>query len=170
MRTGIPLLALSLLLFPAVLAAQQGSAADEKAIREIEARWEAAWNRHDVPAMVRDFAPDVDVVNLSGAWMKGRDRFAASLTEMHQGRVKESVWKMDEIDVKFLTPEIAVVHAYWNARGERNPDGSPLPLRRGLYTRVEVKRGGQWVIVASHATEVVPPSPAAGAPPGAAPR
>jgi len=156
MHLGIPLAALSLLLLPAMVSAQAGSAADEKAIRDLESQWEAAWNRHDVPGMLRIFAPDVDVVNLSGAWFKGRDRFAASLNELHSGRAKESVWKMEEINVRFLTPEIALVHAYWNAHGERNPDGSPLPPRHGLNTLVEVKRDGQWIIVASHATEVAP--------------
>ena len=78
MHTGIWLAALSILLFPAMVSAQGGSAADEKAIRDLEAQWETAWNRHDVPAMLRIFAPDVDVVNLSGAWFKGRDRFAAA--------------------------------------------------------------------------------------------
>jgi len=166
MHVGIVVAALSLLLLPAVVSAQGGSAADERAIRDIEAQWEAAWNRHDVPALVRSFAPEADVVNLSGAWFKGRDRFAASLEELHGGRAKESVWKMEEISVKFLTPEIALVHAYWNARGERSSDGSPLPARHGLITRVDVKRNGQWVIVASHATEVLAPATA----PGAAPR
>lgn len=158
MHAGNVVVALSLLLLPAVVSAQGGSAADEKAIRDIEAQWEAAWNRHDVPALVRSFAPDVDVVNLSGAWFKGRDRFAASLGELHGGRARESVWKTEEITVKFLTPEIALVHAYWNAHGERNPEGSPLPARHGLITRVEVKRNGQWLIVASHATEVLAPA------------
>lgn len=161
MHVELPLVMFSLLLFPAALSAQGGSAADEKAIRDIETRWEQAWNRHDVQAMVRDFAPEVDVVNLSGAWMRGRDSFQASLVALHRDKVKESVWKMEEINVKFLTPEIALVHAYWNTHGERNPDGSPIPPRRGLYTRVEEKRDGQWIIIASHATEVLPSAPKA---------
>lgn len=167
MHAASSFVALSLLLFPGMLAAQGGSVADEKAVRDIETQWEAAWNRHDVPALVRNVAPDADIVNLSGSWMKGRDRFEASLTELHADKVKESIWKNEEVDVKFLTPEFALVHVYWSVRGERNPDGTPLPPRRGLYTRTEVKRGGQWLIVASHATEVLP---APAAPDGAKPR
>ena len=169
MRATISVLTLSLLLFPGVLCAQGGSVADEKAVRDIETQWEAAWNRHDVPALVRNVAPDADIVNLSGSWMKGRDRFEASLAELHADKVKESVWKNDEVDVKFLTPEIAIVHVYWNTRGERNPDGTPLPPRRGLYTRVVVKRNGQWLIIASHATEVLTPPPPPVAPGGTKP-
>jgi ketosteroid isomerase-like protein len=57
----------------------RGKAADEKAIREIEAQWEAAWNRHDVAAMARNYAPDSDAINLAGEWFKGRAAFVKSL-------------------------------------------------------------------------------------------
>src|SRR5208282_1122040 len=45
MRTGLAILAFALLLaVPSATSAQSGTAADEKAIRDIEAQWEAAWN------------------------------------------------------------------------------------------------------------------------------
>jgi uncharacterized protein (TIGR02246 family) len=156
MRSRFVLLVLAALVFPALVSAQGGSPADERAIRDIETQWETAWNHHDVPAMVRLVAPDADVVNLAGEWFKGREAFAKSLEALHSGKVKESVWKTEETDVKFLTPTIAVVHVYFDTRGELSPDGSPLPPRRGIYTRVEEKRGDQWLIVASQATTIVP--------------
>lgn len=163
MRTrlaSLAFLALSSLFCPALLHAQASRAADENAIRGIETQWEAAWNRHDVPAMVSLVAPDADFVNLAGEWFKGREAFRKSLEVLHSGKVKESVWQAEKTDIKFLTPRIAVVHVYFNSRGERNPDGTPMPPRRGIFTRVEVKRGGQWLIVASQATNIVPRSSA----------
>ena len=59
MRAKLAVLALSFLLLPAALpqfiGAQGGSAADEKAIRDVESRWEKAWNDNDVqtPASAR---------------------------------------------------------------------------------------------------------------------
>ena len=160
MRTKLAILALSFLLLPAALpqpiGAQGGSAADEKAIRDVEARWEKAWNSNDVPAMSRDFALDVDAINLAGEWFKGRAPFAQSLEELHSDKAKGSIWQTEETSVKFLTPEIAIVHVLINSHGEHNPDGSPRPARRAILTRVEVKRGGQWLIVASQATNIVP--------------
>jgi uncharacterized protein (TIGR02246 family) len=160
MRTKLSLLAIAFLLLPAAQArpagAQAGTAADEKAIRDVETRWENAWNSNDVPAMPRDFAPDVDAINLAGEWFKGRAPFAQSLEELHSDKAKGSVWQTEETTVKFLTPEIAIVHVLINSHGEHNPDGSLRPARRAILTRVEVKRGGQWVIVASQATSIVP--------------
>jgi len=155
MRGVAGLLALIFVTFAAPIAAQ-GTASDEKAIREIEARWEAAWNRHDLAAMAATYAPDADAINLAGEWFKGRDAFEKSLEELHSGKTKGSVWQTEETDIKFLTPEIAIVHVYVNSHGDRNPDGSPMVPRRVILTRVEVKRGGQWLIVASQATNIVP--------------
>jgi len=143
-----------------MVGAQNGNAADEKAIRDVETQWETAWNHHDVAAMARLFAPDADVINLAGEWFQGRDAFAKSLEALHSGKVKESVWKTEETHIRFSTPEIAIVHVYFSSHGDRNPDGTPMPPRRGIFTRVEVKRDGRWLIVASQATNIVPPATA----------
>jgi|HubBroStandDraft_6_1064221.scaffolds.fasta_scaffold70891_4 uncharacterized protein (TIGR02246 family) len=160
MRTKLAILSLAFLLLPAALSrracAQGASAADERAVRDIETRWENAWNTNDVPAMSRDFAPDADAVNLAGEWFKGRPAFAQSLSELHSDKAKGSIWQTEQTSVKFLTPEIAIVHVLINSHGEHNPDGSLRPARRAILTRVEVKRSGQWVIVASQATSIVP--------------
>jgi uncharacterized protein (TIGR02246 family) len=142
------------------VAADRGSASDIKAITAIETQWEAAWNHHDIDAMVRFFAPDADVVNLAGEWFKGREAFAKSLEGLHSAKTKESVWRTERIETSFLTPGIALVHVYFSSSGERNPDGTPMPPRRGIFTRVEEKRDGRWLIVASQATKIVPPETA----------
>jgi uncharacterized protein (TIGR02246 family) len=154
------LLTFSFLLLPAALpqaiGAQGGGAADEKAIRDVEARWEKAWNDNDVAAMSRDFAPNADEINLAGEWFKGRAPFEQSLRELHSDKAKGSVWQTEQTSVKFLTPEIAIVHVLINSHGEHNPDGSERPARHAILTRVEVKRDGHWLIVASQATNIVP--------------
>jgi uncharacterized protein (TIGR02246 family) len=149
-------LALIFFLVATAVSAQAGTSADQQAIRQIETRWQTAWNHHDIAAMASLFAPEAGVVNLAGEWFKGREEFARSLESLHSGKVKESIWQTQDIDIKFLTPEIAIVHVHFSSHGDRNPDGSLMPPRRGIFTRVEVKRGGHWVIVASQATNVVP--------------
>jgi uncharacterized protein (TIGR02246 family) len=156
MRMVMLLVALALPFFPGTAYAQADHAADVRAIRAIETQWETAWNRHDVPAMVALGAADADWINLAGEWFKGRDAFAKSLESLHSGKVKASVWRTEQVDVKFLALNIAVVHVYFTSSGERNPDGTPMPARHGIFTRVEMKRDGRWQIVASQATNIVP--------------
>jgi uncharacterized protein (TIGR02246 family) len=153
-------MALTFFMAPTFVRAQVGTPADEQAIRQIETRWETAWNHHDLAAMASLFAAEAGVVNLAGEWFKGREAFERSLESLHSGKVKESIWQTEDIDVQFLTPEIAIVHVHFSSHGDRNPDGSLMPPRRGILTRVEVKRGGHWAIVASQATNIVPPATA----------
>jgi uncharacterized protein (TIGR02246 family) len=160
MRLTLRSVSLLLLAFPLVTRAQSGSLADEKAIRNMETKWETAWNHHDVATMVQLFAPGADVINLAGEWFQGRDAFAKSLESLHSAKVKESVWQTEETHIRFLSSEVAIVHVYFNSHGEKNPDGSLMPSRRGVFTRVEVKRNGQWLITASQATKIVPPETA----------
>lgn len=158
MRLKLLLITLALLVLSPVprVFAQKDSSADEKAIREIEARWEAAWNRHDVAAMAGVYAKDSDAINLAGEWFQGRDAFQKSLEELHSGKTQTSVWQTERTEIKFLSPAIALVHVYANSHGDRNPDGSPMAPRRVILSRVEVKRGGKWLIVSSQATNIVP--------------
>jgi uncharacterized protein (TIGR02246 family) len=166
MKLPLSALLLVLAVSPSALHAQagpaavRGSASDIKAIAAIETQWEAAWNHHDIDAMVRLFAPDADVVNLAGEWFRGRESFAKSLEGLHSAKTKESVWHTERIETSFLAPQIAIVHVYFSSSGERNPDGTPMPPRRGIFTRVEEKRDGRWLIVASQATKIVPPETA----------
>jgi uncharacterized protein (TIGR02246 family) len=106
--------------------------------------------------MAATYAPDSDAINLAGEWFQGRDAFEKSLEELHSSKTKGSIWQMEQTNIRFLTPEIALVHVYVNSHGDRNPDGSLMAPRRVILTRVEVKRQGQWLIVASQATNIVP--------------
>ncbi len=159
-RLQIAILMFLLIGLPAAAQAQGGSPAGVQAIRGVEAQWETAWNHHNIAAMVRLGLPDADWVNLAGQWFAGGEAFSKSLESLHSGKVKESVWHTEQVQVRFLSPSIAVVHVYFSTSGERNPDGSPRPPRRGIFTRVEEKRSGKWLIVASQATSIVPPATA----------
>lgn len=161
MRLRIVIVVLLFSFLPAAARAQGGSPSDVRAIRAIEGQWQTAWNRHDIPAMVRLGTPDADWVNLAGQWFAGQDSFAKSLESLHSGKVKESVWRTEQVRVRFLSSSIAVVHVYFSTSGERNPDGSPRPPRHGIFTRVEQKHGGKWLIIASQATSIVAPQTAA---------
>jgi hypothetical protein len=46
--------------------------------------------------------------------------FAKSLKSLHSGKVKESIWRTEQVHVRFLSPTIAIVHVYFRTSGERN--------------------------------------------------
>src|SRR6201993_122777 len=103
------------------------SAAETTAIREVEKQQQEAWNRHDAKAYAALFMEDGDCVNVVGWWWKGRPEIGKKLAEAYVYVFRESTLTINEIDVRFLTPELAVVHFRWSMVGARTPKGIPVP-------------------------------------------
>jgi uncharacterized protein (TIGR02246 family) len=127
---------------------------EENAIGEIQARWDDAWNRHDIKALSSLVAEDVRFVNVAGVVLTGRGEFEALQTRTHAMQFKESVRTVTGTDIKFLTPDIAVAHVRWGMRGDKDPDGTPRQPRRGVMMQVLMKRDGKWAVVAAQNTDV----------------
>ncbi len=154
--TTLVMLAIALACVPLTLsAADRGT--DEAAIRDlVGTRQQQAWNQHDAHAYAALFAEDADVVNVVAWWWKGRGEIESNLTRMFGGIFRESTLTFDKVDVRFLTPEIAIAHAHWTMTGAHMPPGLPEP-REGLQTLTVQKRNGQWLIAAFQNTNYVAP-------------
>ena len=145
----------SIIVAPAAVSLSWATPAeDEKAIRDIQARWDDAWNRHDVKALSALVAQDVRFVNVAGVVLNGRGAFEALQTRTHAAQFKESVRTVTDTEIKFLSPGIAVAHVKWGMTGDKNEDGTPRQPRRGVMMQVLEKRDGQWTVVAAQNTDV----------------
>jgi uncharacterized protein (TIGR02246 family) len=136
---------------------QLDHSADTKAIQAIEARWQDGWNRHDIAALADLFTEDADFVTVIGRWCKGKKDFYDYHLLLHKVMFKDSVWETTDTQIRFLKPDVAIVHANWGITGDRNADGTPRPNSRdGIFTQVMVKENGEWKISASQNTNIVP--------------
>jgi uncharacterized protein (TIGR02246 family) len=143
-----------LILLVAISGVHASQQADEQEIRTIQARWDDAWNRHDIKALSALVAEDVRFVNVAGVVLTGRDEFERLQTRTHATQFKDSVRTVTATDIKFLNADIAVAHVRWGMRGDKNADGTPRPPRNGVMMQVLVKRGGTWAVVAAQNTDV----------------
>jgi uncharacterized protein (TIGR02246 family) len=150
MRVVLALTVLALAVSP-VSATQ---ADEENAITDIQARWDDAWNRHDVKALSSLVAEDVRFVNVAGVVLTGRGEFEALQSRTHAMQFKESVRTVSGTAIKFLTPDIAVAHVRWGMRGDKDPDGTPRQPRNGVMMQVLMKRDGKWAVVAAQNTNI----------------
>jgi uncharacterized protein (TIGR02246 family) len=138
-------------------AADQNS--DEATIRQTVIGLQDAWNRHDMKAFANLFAEDADFVNVAGAWWKGRSEIEQKHQASHATIFRDSTLSVEEVDIRFLTPDIAIAHVSTSLVGQKTPDGTVVPQRRTLLTQVLQKQSGKWMIVASHNTDIRPPTP-----------
>jgi uncharacterized protein (TIGR02246 family) len=129
------------------------NADDEKAVRQVIADMIAAFNRHDpAPSL---FTEDADYVNVQGMWLKG----AAAIERGRKGRfetaLKDAMITPLDVQIRFITPDVAIAHVTHEMRGMRGSDGTTLPPHRELSTRVFVKKkDGRWLLTAFQNTTV----------------
>ena len=142
-----------------------GQSQDEAEIRNLQRRQQEAWNRHDAKGYAALFAEDGEVVNVVGWWWKGRPEIESKLTEAYKFVFRESTLTIDEVHVRFLTPEIAVAHVLWSMSGAKTPPGIREP-RKGIQTQVLQKRAAKWLIASFQNTNAIPEVPFAAGPPG----
>jgi uncharacterized protein (TIGR02246 family) len=142
----------------------QDKSQDEAEIRNVEKRQQDAWNQHDAKAYAGLFTEDGDIVNVVGWWWKGRAEIASKLTDAYAFVFKESALTLTDVQVKFLTPDIAVAHIKWTMTGARTPKGIPEP-QQGIQIQVLQKQAGKWLIASFQNTNSIPERPFPKGPP-----
>ena len=134
------------------------SAGEEAEIRDLQARQQEAWNRHDARAYAALFAEDGDVVNVVGWWWKGRNEIERNLTAAYAVVFRDSTLKIDDVQIRFLARDVAVAHVRWSMEGAKTPPGIPEP-RQGIQIQVLQKRDRVWRIAAFQNTSSLPEAP-----------
>jgi uncharacterized protein (TIGR02246 family) len=124
---------------------------DEEVIREIELRFNEAWDRHDANGMVESLADDAQFITVNGAWTKTRAQYLDLIQRLHgaNGPFRSSTRETPEMHVRFLAPDVAMLHSRFHIHGDIDE-----PERTGIGTRVVRKIDGRWRTVAVQNTDI----------------
>jgi uncharacterized protein (TIGR02246 family) len=133
------------------------SQTDEAAVRNIPQAFAAAWNRHDGQQLANVISEDVDFVDVAGDWLRGRSDFALYHSRLLSVRFRDSTLTPLASSVRFLRPDLAVLHWSWRIDGDRNPDLTPRKPRLGVFTMIVEKTHGKWLVTAAQNTNRIPP-------------
>jgi len=131
---------------------------DEVAIRQVVAGLGDAWNRHDPPGIVQDFAEEMEHVSVRGHWQHTRAELEQTYRCNHAGIWADVTYHPVVEQIRFLRPDVAVaiVHGTF-----RSGSGAEETARS---TWVLSKEAGRWLCRAFHQTYIqdVPIAPQAG--------
>ena len=120
---------------------QVGSDKDRAAIDQLLVEWERAFNAHDIDALMATFAPKPDS-NDGMKLEKGREaiqrRLQTSFEENPNVKTKQT-----SLDVRFLSPTLAVQTGYWNNDGLETE--REKKRKDGMWTCVLEKIDGKWL-------------------------
>ncbi len=126
--------------------------ADEAEIRALMQRLNEAWG--DADAFAAHFTEDAEYVTFDGSLFKGRVAIAESHRPLFEGFMRGSHLEGQVQSVRFLSPDVALVHG----RGAVIQRGQRKASRRALsvQTNVVVRQNGRWLITAFHNTRYRP--------------
>jgi uncharacterized protein (TIGR02246 family) len=122
----------------------------------ITARFEAAWNTHDMQAFTGLFHPDATFVNRFAAYWRGVDAIVAGHRRIHETIYSDLTLKIDAPDVDVVSADTAILH-FWT----RLTTGAAHPAGRHqvdtLMLAVVTRRDGDWRIQAAENVTLVDP-------------
>lgn len=131
---------------------------EDALIRQVQVCQAEAWNRHDAKAYASLFAEDGEVVNVVGWWWKSRAEIESKLDAGFAFVFHQSEMTITDVQVRYLTPTIAIAHVRWTMTGAKTPPNIPEP-RVGIQIQILKKEGGKWLIASFQNTISVPEMP-----------
>jgi uncharacterized protein (TIGR02246 family) len=120
--------------------------ADVAAIEQIVLSGTMGWKEYDVERATSEYAEDAYFFNAFGRERHGK----AAIRELIAGVLESPGYRagkktpVEIRSIRFLRPDIAVVHTYWETLGQLNQDGMAVGPRRSHTFRTMVKRHGRW--------------------------
>ncbi len=129
----------------------QTSSSDEAAIRQVVQQLQDGWAAKDGKAFAAPFTPDADYVVVDGARAVGREAIEKGHTGIFSTFLKDSSNVATVKSIRFLRPDVAVVHAVWDLEVRAN---GKTEKRRAMSTMVMTKDGGKWSIAAFQNTPI----------------
>jgi uncharacterized protein (TIGR02246 family) len=130
--------------------------ANEEVIRKLYVDFTAAWNAHDANKLASFYTIDGDTMEPDGATAKGHDELVKHFAEEHGAAFKNTEIKLTIDSVWFITGDVALVDGSYLVIGAVDPNGQPLPMRKGLLTSVLLKEHGAWHVAVSRSMIPIP--------------
>jgi uncharacterized protein (TIGR02246 family) len=134
---------------------------DEAAVRALYQQLLDGWNQGSGAAFAAVFTGDGDLIGFDGTHFKGREEIAPFHQQLFDKWLKGSRLVGEVKDVRFLSPDVALMHAVGSTvmRGKSEPS----PERDSIQTLVATRQeGDHWRLAAFQNTRLHPMDSSAG--------
>jgi uncharacterized protein (TIGR02246 family) len=128
--------------------------ADETSIRAEIKNLEDGWAKKDGNLFAKPFAENADYVVVNGNHLKGKKAIAEGHQFIFDSFYKETFIKADIQSIRYIRPDIALVHVAGHMTGKSN--GQVVDTKSFMTMTMEKTASG-WQIAAFQNTAVQPP-------------
>ena len=139
------LLAISVLTVSSAVSAQTSNKENE--VRKAVQSFYDAFNTHGFGKAAEFTSEDWNHINPFGGRTRGRPATVSDLNRVHSTFLKGVSDTVEEMDVRFADPNVAVVTVVSRVGTYVTPDGNRHENERHLRTFVVVRRNGRWLIM-----------------------
>lgn len=123
---------------------------------EIPALFVETWMKRDAAMLASLFTDDAEFVNVVGLWWHNREDIEKAHAYGFENIFGDSDLKLRKTKVKFLSDDIAVIHARMRLKNQSPADKESTPsLRQNIFSFVVQKEGEHWLCVSAHNTDIV---------------
>ena len=123
------------------------SAKDLAALQALPATFQRCWNSHNMDSMGTMLTDDVDFINVAGTWLRGKTATVDDHKDSHSMMFKNSVFSTDSVNIRYVKPDLAIIHFGWGIKGDLDPDGTPRKPRHGIFTWIAIRQKGKWLLL-----------------------
>ncbi len=124
---------------------------------EIPALFIRYWNERRADGIASLFPEEAEFVNVVGLWWHTREDIRKAHDYGLRVIFNNSTLSLIRSSIKYLSNDIAVVHAKMKLEGQTSHDDTSHPAtRRNIFTFVIKRNGGQWLCEAAHNTDIIP--------------
>jgi len=119
---------------------------EEKAIREVMAQQEKAWNEGDLEGFMQGYWKSDSLLFIGSSTQYGWQQTLDNYKKSYPTKDNMGILQFDILEVKILSESSAHVVGKWQLSREKLID------LNGYYTLLWEKIGGKWVIVTDHSS------------------
>ena len=147
----IPYFFLTLVLYSCARTVKQ---ADEDSVRKVVLEFQEDFNDGSFKRAEIYATNDWVHINPGGGVDIGRENVLKLVRGVHQTFLKGVSITTDSMNVRFITPEVALVTAYHPIDKYTTPDSVTHVNERQIKSYVLVKQGGKWLLTLDHNTVI----------------
>ena len=130
------------------------SVKDKEAVKNVVIAFQEDFNDGSFKNAAVYSTIDWEHINPGGGIDKGRDSVLKTVRAVHQTFLKGVTMRIESMDIRFITPDVAIADVIHKVDNYITPDGVKHENERHIKTYVVVKKKGKWLLTQDHNTVI----------------
>lgn len=136
------------------LACNEQNPQNEEAVKKVVMAFQNDFNEGGFKNATAYSTPDWVHINPGGGITKGQESVLKEVRTVHQSFLKGVTMQVENIDIRFVAPDVAIAYAIHKMGTYTTPDGAKHENEKHAKSYVIVKKQGKWLLVLDQNTIV----------------